>query len=83
MTKAERDRVAREEGLHLIPPGTRLRKVVDMGYENREQEEDVFHFRVPYYRIRYVEGDSEDMTNMQLNRCIVRSGEDEQQPTSS
>ena len=58
LSQAERDSVAREEALHLIPRGTKIRKrFEDNQGDEREFEGEVFDFCQPYYRITYEDGD--------------------------
>lgn len=66
MTKVERSKIAWEEA-RSVALGTRVRKG-SMDKEEKLQEYDggVFDFRTSYYRIRYGDGDWEEMTKAEL-----------------
>ncbi|CAM9308427.1 unnamed protein product, partial [Sphacelaria rigidula] len=67
-SRAGRDSFARDEALRLIPRGTRIRKqFVDSQGERQEFNGEVFDFRQPYYRIKYEDGDWEEMTPSEVS----------------
>ena len=74
LSRAERDSIARDEALRQIPRGTKVRKQFeDSQGKLREFEGVVFDFRRPFYRIKYGDGDWEEMTRLELREHVVET----------
>ena len=74
LARAKINLVARDEALRLIPRKTKVRERFEDNQGNvLEFEGEVFDFRQPFYRIKYADGDWEEMTQLEMRKHVVPS----------
>ena len=84
LSRAKIDSVPRDEALRLIPRKTKVRKRFEDNQGNvLEFEGEVFDFRQPFYRIKYADGDWEEMNPSEMREHAVPSTNEEDTTGSS
>lgn len=68
-SKEDRDAASREQAVKDFPVGTKVRQsFTDGGGQVSEQTGVVYDFREPYWKVRYPDGDWEELSRREINR---------------